>query len=160
MIGLSCVRVVAMVGAVLVPLSTPSAAARAQTPGDSAAVVAAVERFGNALATGDSATALSLLADDAVILESGGVETRSEYRAHHLPADMAFAAAVRSKQGPMKVAMRGDVAWVSSTSTAQGQFRDRAIDSSSAELMVLTREPDGWKIRAIHWSSRSRRPSR
>lgn len=31
------------------------------------------------------------------------------------------------------------------------------IDAQSAELMVLLREGDGWKISAIHWSSRSRR---
>ena len=49
---------------------------------------------------------------------------------------------------------------VNSTSTAQNQFRDRAIDAASAELHELTREPDGRKIRAIHWSYRSRRPSR
>lgn len=156
---LCSVRFAVLAGAALL-LHVPLTAAQAQTPADSAAVVAAVERFSNALAGGDSATALSLLADDAVILESGAVESRSEYRAHHLPADMAFAAAVRSTNGPMTVTVRGDVAWVSSSSTAQGQFRGRAIDSASAELMVLSREPDGWKIRAIHWSSRSRRPSR
>lgn len=154
------VRVMAIVGAVHLSLSMAAVAAEAQAPGDSAAVAAVVERFRNALATGDSASALSLLAEDAVILESGTVETRSEYRAHHLPADMAFAAAVRSTRGPMTVTVKGDLAWVSSASIAQGQFRDRAVNSASAELMVLSREPRGWIIRAIHWSSRSRQASR
>ena len=45
-----------------------------------------------ALASGDSVTALELLAEDVVIYESGGVEaSREEYRSYHLPADMAFA---------------------------------------------------------------------
>ena len=124
--------------------------------GDSAAVAAVVDRFQQALAEGDSATALSLLASDIVILESGGMETRDDYRGHHLPADIEFARAVRSVAAPLRVVVRGDAAWVTSTSTTQGNFRSRAINSAGAQLVVLTRETDGWKIRAIHWSSHSR----
>lgn len=57
----------------------------------------------------------------------------------------------------MHVSVRGDVAWASSTSTTTGQLRGRAVNSPGAESMVLTREPTGWRIRAIHWSSRARR---
>jgi ketosteroid isomerase-like protein len=121
---------------------------------DSADVVATVERYQRALASGDSATALQLLAPDAVILESGGLQTRDEYRAHHLPADIGFARAVPSVRGPMRVVVRGDAAWTSSTTTTRGEYRGRQINSRGAELMVLSREPDGWKIRAIHWSSK------
>ena len=124
---------------------------------DSSDVAAVVARYHSALASGDSAAAIALLTDDAVVLETGSVETKSEYRAHHLPADIAFARAVPSQRSPIVVRVRGDVAWASSTSTTQGEFRGRAINSSGAELMVLSREPDGWKIRAIHWSSRARR---
>ena len=124
--------------------------------GDSAAVATVVNRFQRALADGDSAAALSLLAPDVVILESGGMETRDDYRAHHLPADIEFARAIRSVAVPMLVVVRGDAAWAVSTSTTQGDFRGRAINSAGAQLVVLSREADGWKIRAIHWSSRSR----
>jgi uncharacterized GH25 family protein/ketosteroid isomerase-like protein len=127
---------------------------------DSTAIVAVVERYHEALARGDSATALSLLAPDAVILESGGVETRAEYRSHHLPGDIAFARAVRRERGPVGVVIQGDVAWVSSTSTSQGEYGGRAINSAGAELVVLTREAGDWRIRAIHWSSRAIRPAR
>ena len=123
---------------------------------DSADVADVVARYHGALASGDSAAALALLASDAIVLESGGKETREEYRAHHLPADIGFARAVPSQRTDVKVTVRGDVAWTSSTSTATGEYRGRQIDSRGAELMVLSREPDGWKIRAIHWSSRSR----
>lgn len=123
---------------------------------DSAEVAATVDRYHRALSTGDSAAALALLTLDAVILESGGVETRAEYRSHHLPADIEFARAVPSVRGPLRVTVRGDVAWASSTSSVQGEFRGRPINSAGAELMVLVRESDGWKITAIHWSSRSR----
>lgn len=127
--------------------------------GDSAAVAAVIDRYHRALGEGDSATALSLLANDVAILESGGMETRDDYRGHHLPGDIAFAMAVRSVRNPMRIVVRGDAAWATSTSTTQGDFRGRAINSAGAELVVLSREADGWKIRAIHWSSRTRRPA-
>ncbi len=126
---------------------------------DSAAVAAVVERFHASLAAGDSTTALSLLAQDAVILESGGIETRNEYRSHHLPGDIGFARAIRSERGAKRVVVRGDVAWVTSTSTTSGDYRGRAVNSAGAELMVLTREGQQWQITAVHWSSRTRRPA-
>lgn len=122
---------------------------------DSAAVVATVERYHAALVAGDSAAALSLLASDAVVLESGGMETRAQYREHHLPADIEFARAVARERGPIHVTVRGDAAWAASTSTVTGEIRGREIDSRGAELMVLTRTAVGWRISAIHWSSRS-----
>ncbi len=125
---------------------------------DSAAVAATVASYHRALATGDSATALSLLTDDAVILESGGIETRAEYRSHHLSSDIEFARSVKPVDAPLSVTVRGDVAWTTSTSIAQGQFRGRAVNSAGAELMVLTRINGSWKIAVIHWSSRNRRP--
>ncbi len=123
---------------------------------DSAAVATVIERYHHALAAGDSALALTLLTDDAVVLEGGGIETRDEYRSHHLPADIQFASAVSSTREAPRVVTRGDVAWASSTSRTRGEFRGRSIDSAGAELMVLVRTADGWRITAIHWSSRSR----
>lgn len=113
--------------------------------------------YSEAIASGDSAAALALLADDAVILESGGIETRAEYRSHHLPGDINSAKAIRSQRGAVLVRVHGDVAWASSTSTTQGEMNGRAINSVGAELMVLVRSPQGWKVAAIHWSSRQRR---
>ena len=127
------------------------------TGGDSATVASVVDHYHRALESADSVGALALLASDAVILESGGIETREEYRSHHLPADIAFARAVKGVRSPVRVVVRGDVAWATSTTTAQGEFRGRPVNSAGAELMVLTRTTDGWKINAIHWSSRSRR---
>jgi ketosteroid isomerase-like protein len=142
-------------------LSADSLAAQGGAPGsasDSSDVAAIVRRFDALMAAGDSAGLLALLADDAVILVSGGLETRAEFRSHHLPADIAFARAVKAQQGPIIVRVQGDVAWASSTSTVEGELRGRVINSVSAELMVFSRESGVWKIRAIHWSSRNRRP--
>lgn len=128
------------------------AAATAQSPADSAART--VEAFHAALSAGDSAAALRLLADDVVILESGSRESLAEYRAHHLPGDLRFARAVPSKRAPVQVTVVGDVAWAVGTSETSGTLEGRAINSLGVELMVLTRTGAGWKIRAIHWSSR------
>ena len=136
-----------------------TAAERAGAQSDSAAVAGVVNGYHEAMSRGDSAAALALLTDDVVVLESGGVETRAEYRAHHLQADISFAMAVAGQRGPVSVKVRGDAAWAWSTSTSQGEFRGRQINSAGAELMVLTRTPSGWKISAIHWSSRARRPA-
>ena len=128
-----------------------------QAPGDSTAVAAVVVKFHAALAAGDSLAALALLADDATILESGGVETRAEYRSHHLQSDIRFEQGIKIDRGPIHVRVHGDVAWTTSTSLAQGEMGGRPVNSGSAELMVMLRTPNGWKISAIHWSSRQRR---
>lgn len=135
---------------------------------DSSDAAQAVTSFHAALAAGDSVSALRLLAPDARILESGEVESREEYRRHHLPADITFAQAVPSRQALLGVVVLGDVAWVSSTSESKGTWNGCAVNSVGAELMVLSRDPhapqaapDGaprWVIRAIHWSSRRGKP--
>jgi ketosteroid isomerase-like protein len=136
-----------------------AAPAPASRTADSAAVARTVGQFHAALARGDSAAALALLAPDATILESGSVETVAEYRAHHLPADIEFARAVPGTRGAVRVALRGDVAWATSTSDTRGAFRGRPVNAAGAELMVLTRTTGtGWRIDAIHWSSRRRAP--
>lgn len=126
-------------------------------PSDSADVVAAVARFHASLAAGDTATILGLLSEDVAILESGGMETKSTYRAGHMSADIEYAKAIPSAQAVSGVRVRGDVAWVTSTSSTQGEFRGRQVNSVGAELAVLSREGNVWKIRAVHWSSRTRR---
>lgn len=152
-IPLSSLALILVLGGVA-PLTTLAAQASTLHV-DSGAVAAVVERYHRALAQGDSAAALGLLAEDAVIVESGGIESRQEYRSHHLPADIAFVRAVKGTRSPVRVNVRGDVAWATATSTTRGNYRGKAVNSSGAELMVLTRTGDGWKIHAIHWSSRS-----
>ena len=141
------------------PLLAQHAPSHAATSSDSADAVAAVERFRAALARGDSATALAMLAPDVIVLESGDVESRAEYRRHHLPADIGYARAVPGTHTLAHATVHGDAAWVSSTSITQGRVKGRAINSAGAELIVLSR-PNGqspWEIRAIHWSSRRRK---
>ncbi|MBL0939287.1 MAG: nuclear transport factor 2 family protein [Gemmatimonadaceae bacterium] len=122
---------------------------------DSAAVAQVVTRFHAALAAGDSSAALAQLADSVLIAEGGAVESLADYRAHHLGADMAFAKATSSERTPRAITVNGDVAWSVSTSKTTGTVRNRAINSSGAELIVVRRTAAGWRIAAIHWSSKS-----
>jgi ketosteroid isomerase-like protein len=138
--------------------STGAARQDSNALSDSAAVAQAVNEFHKAISSGDSTAALALLSSDAVILESGAMESRAEYRSHHLAGDIGFAKAVASTDGPVHVTVVGNTAWTHRTSTTQGTFNGRAINSSGAESMVLTKEVSGWRIRSIHWSSRNRRP--
>ncbi|MDH5283681.1 MAG: nuclear transport factor 2 family protein [Gemmatimonadota bacterium] len=131
----------------------PSRANRAPDP-DSAAVASVATAFHAALAAGDTAAILRLLAPDAVILESGDLESRTEYAAHHLPADIEFARSVPGDRVVSGIRVEGSVAWVTAMSTNRGEFRGRAVASQGAELMILSREGGTWRIRAIHWSSR------
>jgi ketosteroid isomerase-like protein len=144
----------------LVPLALTVAllpgSAGAQSTGDQASVVAAVEALHNAITTGDSSLVMRMLAEDVVIFEAGGVESRAQYVSNHLPADIEFEKAVKSQRSPIRAVVLGETAWASSTNELVGSFQGRAVDLVATELMVLTKVPDGWRIRAISWSSRSR----
>jgi len=127
----------------------PTASAQA----DSTAVSHVVDAFHAALVAGDSAGAMALLAPDAVVLEGGYRETRAEYAAGHLSADMAFLSEMTRTILDRDVKTEGNFALVSTTSHMAGTYSGKQIESNSAELMALTRHVSGWLILAIHWSS-------
>jgi len=117
----------------------------------------AVVRFHAALAAGDRAAALALLAADAIVIENGKVEPRGDYAAQHLAADIDFARQVKVDRNKPRTVVEGHTAWVSSVSTVKGEFKGRPVNLVNAELMVLALHQGRWLIRAIHWSS-SRAP--
>ena len=116
-------------------------------------IAAAVEAFHAALAKGDRAAVMALLSPDAQILEGGHAESREEYEKGHLASDIEFAQAVPSKRENVVARQEGSAAWVKSSSRVSGSFKGRDVNSAGAELIVLTKTADGWRIRAIHWSS-------
>lgn len=120
---------------------------------DSVAIARTAARFHSAMERGDTTTIKTLLARDVRVLEGGEVESREQYLAHHLAADIEFAKGVSEKRTLISYSRDGNVSWLVSTSTAKGSFRGRDINSLAAELMILTRTAKGWQIRAIHWSS-------
>ncbi|HSH37361.1 MAG TPA: nuclear transport factor 2 family protein [Chthoniobacterales bacterium] len=116
-------------------------------------IVATVQNFHDALQKGDRAAVMALLAPDAQILEGGHAESREEYEKGHLASDIEFAQAVPSTREHVLARQEGSVAWVTSSSCVSGTFKGRDVNSAGAELIVLSRAADGWRIRAIHWSS-------
>lgn len=148
-----------IVGTVVLALLVASVApAQPASARDSAAAVATVAKFHASLAAGDSVAALALLSDNVQILETGGIENRTQYREHHLAGDIAYAKSAPSQRTVNQVTVRGDVAWIVSTSTTTGEASGRPVNSLGAELIVLVRADTGWKITAVHWSSRRRTP--
>jgi ketosteroid isomerase-like protein len=133
-----------------------SACARASGADTEAAVTAVLDRFYGAMKTGDTATAMSTIAADALFVESGRLETRAEYEKNHLPNDIAFEKQVNGKRGPLRITVNGDTAWVIATTDFVGTFDGDPVDFASTQLAVLTREKDAWMIRSIHWSSLQR----
>jgi ketosteroid isomerase-like protein len=97
---------------------------------------------------------MSVIAPDAVFLESGKLETRAEYETNHLPADIEFESQVSGKRGPMRVTIQGDTAWVIALTDYDGTFQGSPVRFVSAQLVVLARDTGDWRIRTIHWSSR------
>lgn len=132
----------------------------AQTPSAAEAeVLKIVDAFHAGLGKGDTAAVMQLLAPDVLLLEAGGIETRAQYEKDHLPADIEFEKGVTTTFKPYRVTVMGDAAWVVNTSDYKGTFRGRTVDSVGVELMVLARDASGWRVRAIHWSSRVRPPA-
>lgn len=149
-------RAMTALACVLAALLVAPAIGAQSTAADSTAIARTIASFHGALERGDSTAAIALLAPGAVILESGSAESVAEYRSHHLPADIEFARAIKSVRTGLRIQVRGAMAFAAATSTTQGEFKGHAVNSAGAELLVLERGPDGWRISAIHWSSRRR----
>lgn len=115
---------------------------------------AVVDAFHAALRRGDTTAALSLLANDALIFESGGVErSKAEYSTHHLAADANFSRAVPSRVTRRSGAAAGNTAWIATEARTTGSYKGKQHDLLNTETMVLRRTRGGWKIAHIHWSS-------
>ena len=132
----------------------PATAAAAEAPaGDPAAVV---DAFGAAIAAGDIDAAAALLADDVLVLESGGAErSKAEYLEKHAAADAEFLKDAHVMRGQRTVRVVGELAWVGTESMIHAAGKDGLpMTLLSTETMVLQRSDAGWRIVHIHWSSR------
>lgn len=132
----------------------PATSASTELAGEAARAARVVDGFHAALGRGGGAAALSLLSDDALIFESGGVERgKAEYAAHHLAADSAFAKAVPSTRGKRVGRVEGDLAWIATQGRTTGNWKGKAVDRVTTETMLLRRRGAGWAIVHIHLSS-------
>ena len=142
--------------------ATPALAQHAKHPAPPAGPLSTVSReaatvvdaFHAALERGDTARASALLASDALIFESGRAErSKAEYASHHLAADTAFAKAVRRVVTRRTGHADGRLAWIATETATKGTYKDRPINSTGVETMVLEREGKAWRIKHVHWSS-------
>ena len=99
---------------------------------------------------------MSLLSDDLIVLEAGASQTHAEYLGHHLGADMAASKNGTGERTVTRVTVIGTAAYLVARTLTPGTTANPQ-GSESAEMMVLSKTPAGWRIRAIHWSSRRRR---
>lgn len=130
-----------------------AAAQEAQRPAD------AIDAFHAAMRSKDSAGALSMLERSLVVFESGSVDASAEaYGAHHLPKDMAFAAATSRKLLTRRTGSDGGLHWVLSTYRVTGEDSDgRPIDQTLLETAILRRAAASFRIVHLHWSTKERR---
>ncbi|WP_235281978.1 YybH family protein [Thalassotalea sp. ND16A] len=113
-----------------------------------------VTQFHQALKSGDKELARSLLADNVLIFEGGGVErSAEEYAHHHMLADMKYLAAVNSTMLEHHVQITGNSAISISRSKTSGTYKGKDVDYEGMETMVLAKHANGWKIVHIHWSN-------
>lgn len=123
-------------------------------PASARGPAAVVDAFHAALHRGDARSAATLLTDDALIFEEGGVErSKAEYVAHHLPADVAFSMVVPSSVTRRAGGSKGALAWIASEGRMKGTYKGKAVDRVTTETMLLRHVGRRWKIVHIHWSS-------
>lgn len=119
-------------------------------------VLQVLKEFRSAIINNDKERASELLSPEARILESGGRETKEEYLSHHFSADSKFLKAMERQLVSQEINATQNSAWVSTVSRLNGSFNAHDINMDSAELAILVKKNDRWRIAAIHWSSRSR----
>jgi len=111
--------------------------------------------FHDALAAGDKAKALSLLAPEVAIYEAGYVErSRDEYASHHLNGDMEFAKASTRKMLKQTERIDGNMAVVWEETETAGVVRGLPARILGTGTVVLEKHGEGWAIVHVHWSSR------
>lgn len=159
---MSLIRFIAgVLAALMLSVSAASAhdpvsktAPQATLPASARGPAATVDAFHAALQRGNTRSAASLLADDALIFEEGGAErSKAEYAAHHLPADAAFSKLVHSTVVRRSGGSSGAFAWIASEGRRTGTYKGKPVDRLTTETMLLRRVGRTWKIVHIHWSS-------
>jgi ketosteroid isomerase-like protein len=110
------------------------------------------------LQAGDLERAGALLAEDVLILESGGAErSKEEYLGGHAGHDVEFLKGAHVQLIHRTARLEGGIAWVGTESELHASKDGKPMTLLSTETMVLKNTLDGWRIVHIHWSSRPKR---
>lgn len=136
------------------PAATPAGAISDQAK----PAVAVVEQFSKALQAADFARVRELLADDVLILESGGAErSREEYLGHHAISDAAFLKVAHMQIKRRTARAEGPLVWVGTESELHATKDGKPLTLLSTETMILRKTGADWRIVHIHWSSRPKK---
>ena len=123
-----------------------------------APAVKVVEAFSTALQAADLGRAGALLAEDVLILESGGAErSKEEYLGGHAGHDAEFLKTAQIQLVHRTARREGGLAWVGTESELHASKDGKPMTLLSTETMVLKNTPNGWRIVHIHWSSRPKK---
>jgi ketosteroid isomerase-like protein len=129
--------------------------AAASLPAFAASPTEVVSEYHAAVASGNTAKALSLLSPNVRIFESGYVErSKDEYASHHLPEDVAFAKAAKRKVLKSSEQIGGDLAVVMQETDTQAMHKGTPVHLLGTETAVLEKNGDAWVVIHFHWSSR------
>lgn len=143
--------------ALLAILITPSEATAKQSGSKLSAEVhaatKALDDFHDALRRGDRDGALSLISEDALIYESGHAERKTEYAAHHLASDIAYAKVVPATITSRAGHSTGSLVWVTTEGQTVGAYKGKAVDRRTVETAILRLQSGKWRILHLHWSS-------
>lgn len=124
----------------------------AAVPADPAAVADALK---TALKAGDADAVDALLADNVLILEGGHAQTsKADYMGGHMKSDMAFLPNIEIELLSREVGQSGDLAWVVSHTRSTGSYKDKRVDITSREFLLLRRQGETWKIGLIEWADK------
>ncbi|MDQ6891204.1 MAG: nuclear transport factor 2 family protein [Acidobacteriota bacterium] len=112
-----------------------------------------VDRFQEAVRTGNREQTLSLLSQDVVIFEEGEAEMgRDQYAATHLAADIEFAKTASTRVIETRTGAVKDAAWVLRVSETSGTFGGKTVTRIGTETALLKKENGRWRIVHLHWS--------
>lgn len=154
-------RNIAIIVAAAASLAGPVASGEPilDVPHEAQAAVGAVDRFFEALRTGDLQRAGAELDPEVIILESGGAErSAAEYLDGHAKHDAAFLKGAHHDLLRRTGRVAGELAWVASESEMHVQKDGKPVTIASTETMVLRFTGASWKIVHIHWSSHVKKP--
>lgn len=116
--------------------------------------VVAANVFRSALQDGNAALALSLLAPEVLIYESGDEQTsRQDYAAAHLKADIRYLDGFYVEILSQKSYEHEGLAWVTTRSRYLSKSADPPTRQLGTETLLLRRQVSGWQIVHVHWSS-------
>ena len=70
-----------------------------------------------------------------------------------MKSDIAFLSAMNSEVRSRHVFHSGDMATVITRSRIHGTYKEKELDLSSTETLVMKNDHGQWKVIHIHWSS-------